>query len=177
MSQQYQQQQQQQQQQHSYNGRVDIKTPSTHDLFKLYDKIPVNQCATFRNPTGGIWNETPLSIAFFSEENLAIIQNGIRAGVFARSNSQYMVGVQSCDTLKVIMRSVFLQKSTNVPNTERDQIIAMNNEVLDFCINNVYNEAQGYLKYLDDASSLSVPLAHPTNVNRNEKPIEFKSWF
>lgn len=47
------------------NGRVDIKTPNTSDLFKMYDKIPANQCVTFRNPTEGLWDETRLSIAFF----------------------------------------------------------------------------------------------------------------
>ena len=35
------------------NGRIDIKSPNTNNLFKMYDKMPVNQCATFRDPTEG----------------------------------------------------------------------------------------------------------------------------
>ena len=58
------------------NGRVDIKTPNTSSLFELYDKIPANQCATFRNPTEGLWDDTALSIAFFSKQNIQILQNG-----------------------------------------------------------------------------------------------------
>ena len=67
------------------NGRVDIinKTqgPDICNLFAMYDKIPANQCATFREPTLGQWDETPLSKAYFSKENIQIIQNGIRAGI------------------------------------------------------------------------------------------------
>ena len=68
------------------NGRVNIKSPNTSALFQMYDKIPANQCVTFRNATEGLWNETPLSQAFFSRENIQIIQksghSGIRGGQF-----------------------------------------------------------------------------------------------
>jgi hypothetical protein len=71
------------------NGRVDIKTPNTSSLFQLYDKIPANQCATFRNPTEGLWTSNTLSDAFFSQQNIQIIQNGIRAGVYKISCNNY----------------------------------------------------------------------------------------
>jgi hypothetical protein len=74
------------------NGRVDIKTPDTSTLFQIYDKIPANQCATFRNATDGIWTDTNLSLAFFSLQNIQIIQNGIRAGIYKKSNGQYLIG-------------------------------------------------------------------------------------
>ena len=66
------------------NGRIDIKTPNTSTLFQMYDKIPANQCVTFRNATEGLWSSTPLSQAFFSQQNIQIIQNGIRAGVYSK---------------------------------------------------------------------------------------------
>ena len=43
------------------NGRIDIKSPNTNALFQMYDKIPANQCVTFRNATEGLWTETYLS--------------------------------------------------------------------------------------------------------------------
>jgi len=98
------------------NGRVDIKSPNTSTLFQMYDKIPANQCVTFRNPTEGLWTSDSLSNAFFSQQNIQIIQNGIRAGVYHRSNGQYVIGPQDCDSLKIVMRSVFLQYSANQPN-------------------------------------------------------------
>ena len=59
------------------NGRVDIKTPNTSKLFQMYDKIPANQCTTFRSATEGLWDSTTLSQVFFSQQNIQIIQNGI----------------------------------------------------------------------------------------------------
>lgn len=159
------------------NGRVDIKTPSTTDLFKMYDKIPAHQCTTFRNPTEGIWNDTVLSQVFFSRENVQIIQNGIRAGVYQRSNNQYIIGPQDCDSLKIIMRSVFLQHASNLPNNIPEQVVELNKIVLNYCIQQVYNEAQGYMKYVDDVSTLAVPIAHPVQASNTGREIEFKSWF
>ena len=57
----------------SNNGRVDLlNPPDISSLFAMYDKIPANQCTTFRNATLGQWDETPLSEAFFSKENIQI---------------------------------------------------------------------------------------------------------
>jgi hypothetical protein len=159
------------------NGRVNIKSPDTSVLFQMYDKIPANQCVTFRNATEGLWNETPLSRAFFSQENIQIIQNGIRAGVYHRSNGQYVVGQQDCDSLKIIMRSVFLQYSANQPLNIPQQIKELNKIVLNYCIQQVYSEAQGYMKYIDDASTLVVPIAHPVQSSNTDRQLEFKSWF
>jgi len=113
------------------NGRVNIKTPDTSTLFRMYDKIPANQCSTFRNATEGLWESTNLSNAFFSIENLRIIQNGIREGVYQKSEGNYLIGIQDYDTLKIIMRSIFLQHSSNMNTNIREQIQALNNEVLE----------------------------------------------
>ena len=159
------------------NGRVNIKSPNTSELFKMYDKIPANQCVTFRNATDGLWNETPLSRAFFSQQNIQIIQNGIRAGVYHRSNGQYLIGPQDCDSVKIIMRSVFLQHSANQPFNIAQQIEELNKIVLNYCIQQVYSEAQGYMKYVDDVSTLVVPIAHPIQASNTDRQLEFKSWF
>ena len=159
------------------NGRVDIKSPNTSSLFAMFDKIPANQCATFRNPTEGLWDETYLSKAFFSHQNIQLIQNGIRAGVYQRSNGQYLIGPQDCDPLKIIMRSVYLQYSANQPNNLTQQIQELNKIVLNYCIQQVYGEAQGYLKYIDDASTLVVPIAHPVMANNTDRTLELKTWF
>lgn len=159
------------------NGRVNIKSPNTSTLFQMYDKIPANQCVTFRNPTEGLWNDTSLSQAFFSRENIQIIQNGIRAGVYQRSNGQYIIGPQDCDSIKIIMRSVFLQYSANQPCNIPEQIEQLNKIVLNYCIQQVYSEAQGYMKYVDDVSTLVVPIANPVQASNTDRQLEFKNWF
>jgi hypothetical protein len=159
------------------NGRVDIKTPNTSALFQMYDKIPANECVTFRNATEGLWDDTPLSMAFFSKENMQIIQNGLRAGIYKMSNGQYVIGPQDCDSLKIIMRGIFLQNSANQPTNIPQQITQLNKLVLNYCTQQVYSEAQGYMKYLDDASTLVVPIAHPVMANNTDRELEFKTWF
>ena len=159
------------------NGRVNIKTPNTSTLFQMYDKIPANQCVTFRNATEGLWNSSSLSNAFFSQQNIQIIQNAIRAGVYNKSNGQYTIGPQDCDSLKIVMRSVFLQNSANQPNNITQQISQLNKIVLDYCIQQVYGEAQGYMKYINDASTLVVPISHPVMANENDRQLELKPWF
>jgi hypothetical protein len=159
------------------NGRVNIKSPNTSALFQMYDKIPANQCVTFRNATEGLWDQSTLSQTFFSQQNIQILQNGIRAGVYHKSNGQYIIGPQDCDSLKIIMRSVFLQYSANQPNNISKQIYELNKIVLNYCIQQVYSEAQGYMKYIDDASTLVVPIAHPIQVSNTDRQLELKSWF
>jgi hypothetical protein len=159
------------------NGRVNIKSPNISELFQMYDKIPVNTCATFRNPTEGLWDDTSLSKAYFSQENIQIIQNGIRAGVYERSNGQYIIGIQDCESLKIIMRSIFLQHSSNQPFDIPQQIYQLNKIVLNYCIQQVYSEAQGYMKYVDDVSTLVVPISNPIQACNNDRTIEFKKWF
>ena len=159
------------------NGRVDIKSPNTSALFEMYDKIPANQCVTFRNATEGLWTTNSLSETYFSKQNIQIIQNGIRAGVYKRSNGQYIIGPQDCDALKIIMRSVFLQHAANQANNITQQVTELNKIVLDYCVQQVYGEAQGYMKYLDDASTLVVPIAPPIMANDTDRQLELKPWF
>jgi hypothetical protein len=159
------------------NGRVNIKTPNTSHLFAMYDKIPANQCTTYRNPTEGLWDNTDLSNAFFSQENIKIIQNGIRAGVYHKSKGQYIIGPQDCDSLKIIMRSIFLQYSANFKNEVTEQVKQLNQMVLNYCIQQVYGEAQGYMKYINDVSTLAVPIAHPVMASNTDRELEWKGWF
>jgi hypothetical protein len=163
------------------NGRIDVlnKTaPDISNLFSMYDKIPAKQCVTFREPTLGQWDETPLSRAFFSKENIQIIQNGIRAGVYKKSNGQYVIGPQDCDDIKIVMRSIFLEHAANQNRNITGQIEELNKIVLDFCIHQVYGEAQGYMKYLYDVSTLAVPLSTPVMESQNDKRnYKMPDWF
>jgi Family of unknown function (DUF5761) len=159
------------------NGRVDILTPNTCKLFEMYDKIPANQCTTLRNPTEGLWNETILSQTFFSEKNIHILQNGIRAGVYNQSNGQYVIGPQDCDSLKIVMRSIFLQYAANQSGNVKGQIEQLNQMVLNYCIPQVFSEAKGYMQYLVDASTMYTPIAHPVLSKEYDKELVLKPWF
>ena len=159
------------------NGRVNILQPDTQKQFALYDRIPAHQPSAYRDALQGNWKDSPLSLAYFSKENIIMLQNGIRKGVYDKSKGQYLVGNQSEDVLKVIMRSTFLQYSANMPDKIADQIKSLNKIVLDYCIKQVYGEAQGYQQYLHDASTLVVPIEHPVLSSNEDKTLEWKRWF
>ena len=159
------------------NGRVDIMTPDTSTLFGMKDKNPVKQCSTFRDATEGQWEESVLSNAYFSGQNMQIIQNGIRAEVYNKSNGQLTIGEQDCDSLKIIMRSIFLQHAINQPNNISEQIESLNQMVLDYIVPRVYSEALGYNKYLSDVSTMYKPMDRPVMAKNNDKQLELKPWF
>lgn len=166
----------------SSNGRIDLlnkmQPPDISNLFSMYDKIPANQCTTFRDATIGQWNETNLSKAYFSENNIQILQNGIRAGVYYKSNGQYTIGQQDCEALKIIMRSIFLSYAVNLPQNIPEQIQELNKKVIDYCIEHIFSEAQGYMKYIQDVSTLPVPISAPVmSSQRDKNTYKMPNWF
>ena len=159
----------------STNGRLNITGPNV-DQFKLYDKIPTKS-TTFHDAMTGNFTESNLSRAFFCSRNIDIIQNGIRATVYRMSNEQYLISKQNVDTIKVIMRSIFLQSSMNIPDNITQQIQDLNNLVIDYCAKQIYSEAIGYVNYKRDVSNMYTPIDRPVQVDVDDKTLELKPWF
>lgn len=160
------------------NGRVNITQPNTQALFAMSDKISTNdRSSSYSEAMTGNWYNTSLSSTFFSQQNIEALQQGIIRGVFKKSNGRYTIGEQSCDELKTIMRSIFLQYSKNLSTDILEQVRTLNNLVLEYAIKQVYGEAQGYMQYKKDVSTLVVPLAHPILSNTNNKQLELKHFF
>jgi len=163
---------------HNINGRVNILGPNIDTLFSMTDRIPINSTKySFRDAMTGNWYDTRLSNAFFSERNIQIIQNGIRSGVYNKSNRQYVIAEQSQDELQIVMRSIFLQYAKNLPDDIPKQISDLNKNVYDYAINQVYGEADGYMKYKKDASTMWTPMPMPILSYSNDKQLELKKWF
>ena len=159
------------------NGRVSIMGPNTDMRFQMMDKIPVNDTTSFRDALTGNWDSNNLSKAFFSSNNIQILQNGIKKGVYDKSAGKFIIDKQDTDQLCIVMRSIFLQHSANMPCNETEQIRSLNKLVLDYCVNQVYGETQGYIKYRKDASTMYTPMSHPVQVDINNKTLEQKPWF
>ena len=76
------------------------------------------------------------------------------------------------------MRSVFLQHAANQPDNITAQIKELNQIILDYCVFHVYSEAQGYIKYLYDVSTLAVPMATPVMEGQRDKNnYKMPNWF
>lgn len=160
------------------NGRVDIMGPPRNQ-FELFDNpgVSYNDTSDYKDALNGNWDDNMLSKVFFCKGNIIIIQNGIRGGVYALSNGRYDVGPQDETNLKIIMRSIFLQNASNLPHHITEQVNALNKLVLNYSIPNVFNEAEAYIKYKNDVSTLAVPLKRPVYTNnKGDKVLELKPF-
>jgi len=164
----------------NYNGRVNIvsQQPDPNVFFKMQERIAIKNKATSycSAMSGNDWEDSILSKAFFSKENVQILQNGLRAGVYAMSGNKYVIPPQNIDALKVIMRSYFLQYAEYLPDITAE-IRKLNQLVLDYAVPSVHGEAMGYAKYAEDQSSLVMPMDMPIHVDRQYKQLELKQWF
>lgn len=140
------------------------------------DAIPVAPSTDYRNATAGSWYATALSKAYFSAANIASLQRQLQEGVKKASGGHIVIGAQDEDTLKIIMRSIFLTESKNLAGEIPQQVAALNQQVLDYAVPQVYGEARGYIKYCQDASTTITPIPPPISVVRPDKQLLPKPW-
>ena len=161
------------------NGLIDlIQQPDPEAQFALFEKVAIKNKATeYRAPLAGNWEDNVLSQVFFSKENIQILQNGLRAGVYKMSKNKYFIPPQNQDQLKIIMRSTYLQYAKHHPTDIAGQVEELNEIVWNYAIPFVYNECVAYLKYLQDQSTIAMPLARELQVDRDHKQLELKPWF
>ncbi len=159
------------------NGRVNILEPINNSVFQLYDKIPIDEKTTsYRDALTGNLEANQLSRTFFSAGNILILQHGLMAGAYKSSGGRFRIGYQNEDTLKIIMRSIFLQHASNLSTNITQQVEALNNLVLDYAIPQICSEAEGYIKYKNDVSTLPVPLQRASSTYSNNI-LELKKFF
>jgi hypothetical protein len=156
------------------NGRVDLLG---HAPIALFDPIPVEtKASAYLNATQGGWYNTPLSIAFFSAENVQALQNQLRFAVFEKTN--FAIGIQDYDTLKSIMWAVFLRTSRNLPTNLKSQIQCLNSRTLEIATRSVLSGLESHIAYVRDISTLAVPPRNPILTStKGQQPLEFKGWF
>lgn len=161
-----------------YNGRVNIVTaPSPEVQFKMQERIAIkNKTSEYREAIAGELESNLLATVYFSADNIQIVQNGLRAGVYKMSNNKYVISPQNIDTLKIIMRSIFLQYAEFDMNNITNEVSRLNKLVLDYAVKSVYNEAVGYMKYCEDQSTLAVPMELPQQSDREYKQLELKPF-
>lgn len=161
------------------NGRVDIldKKNKENNVFALYDRIPVDQNASaYTDALTGNWRDSPLSVSYFSKENVENNQNSIRAEVYRKTKK--VICKQNEDVLKVIMRGIYLQHTVNNPDKITEQIEALNDKVVEYAVPKIIGELDGYLKYCRDASEMYMPIERPHAFStKGDKVAKLKPFF
>jgi len=115
----------------------------------------------------------PLYRAFFSEENAARIQSGIKSEVRKRVNVS--IRDQNPMDLFTIMSSVY---SVNISNPYGDlskQIPWMNAQVISKCADQIVTGIKSYQMYIADISSRPVPNDLPANTSSYGKKLSINN--
>jgi len=157
------------------NGRV-VGINSKHKKqYPLFEQQNIKKNTFKCNALNGIQEHSPLSIKFFSDENVENIQNLIRYTVYMKTDKKHNVSRQSDLDLKVVMRSIYLQHSPNLKTYIDKQVYYLNKLVVDWSYPKIINEVDQYIGYINSIEKLPVPLQHPTNVSsagtRNLKSV------
>ena len=155
------------------NGRIDLLSND----FVSYHTPEEESITGYSEALTGRTCHSNLSLAFFSKENVEIIHNAIRAGVYVMSNKKFVVGKQNINNIKIIMRSVFIQYARHKANITKE-IECLNHIVIDYCVHNLYNNIIADEKYKHDVSHLAVPMDRPQHTStRGDNTLEFNGFF
>lgn len=169
-----------------YNGRVNLLdsnafwptgTNDTTAYFKMFEKTAVKHSITdYRGALENIWYESKLSKMYFSAKNIQLIQYSLKDAIYKKSNGRYKLLPQNEDELKIIMRSYYLQYTQNDVGNEDAELKRINGLVLNYLIPRLMNESVGYEQYLNDQTTLVVPLARSQQVDRDFKELQYQPF-
>ena len=110
------------------NGRVTLTQGEVKDM-KMIDKENETMNNFQVEALYGIQETSVLNQLFFSKKNMDNVQNMIRYNVYEKSNKKFIIDKQSDIELEIIMRSIYLQHSVNLPNKIKEQIMYLNDLV------------------------------------------------
>ena len=112
---------------------------------------------------------TPVNEQFFSQANVDVLQERIRAEVRGMVNAN--IDRQSDVDLKLVMRSYYLQYAG-------ETVEQLNDRVVSFCANRIAVEVEAYRYYRKDILDFPAPIARPLDTHvYGTRTGELKSFF
>ena len=144
-----------------------IQPISNNETIKPYElyKNSNSQQNTSVDIISNIVVPNALSRAFFCNDNMELIQSQIINNVFTQS--QKKISKQSYQELQIIMKSIYLQYSRNLPTNIEEQVLTLNKYVIDYSVPTIINNVLEYNKYIQDITS-PIPVM-PRSVNASSK--------
>ena len=143
------------------------------DIKKIMDYKKVDEEIIYQNYDNytlkGIIEKSKLSEAFLSSENIDIIQESIRHGVYQKIGK--IISKQSNEEVFTIMRSIYLQEGGKRIRDRSDlmkEIHSLNKKVIDYSVDFISSKLKQYDMYLNDISTLPVPLERPIYDNKRK---------
>lgn len=110
---------------------------------------------------------SPVSLKYFSDENMNRIQSYIKYYVKKISKGKYILEVeQDKSDLLVAMRAVFLEHSKYLPYDIDSQVKELNKKTLKYILPDIITNITQQIGYIKDITQPITPIDRPINVNR-----------
>lgn len=146
------------------NGRVVTDGQTMKDI-SMIDKSGENMQNFQVEALYGIQETSLLNQLFFCKKNMDIIQDMIRFNVYEKSDKKFIIDRQSEIELEIIMRSIYLQHSPNLPDKIKEQLRYLNNLVSNWCVEQIIPEVQQYNGYIKEIEYMPLPIDLPLNLS------------
>ena len=148
------------------NGRVNIMGKFiANSNAPLFEENSKGNSIYKKKAVSAIYESNPLQLAFFSNKNIENLQILIRKNVYIESGNKHVIAKQDYNSLKIVMKSIYLQYGKNLKNNIKDQVKKLNILVLDYCVPNIISNIEQYLGYKKSVSTLPVPLELPKYIS------------
>lgn len=109
---------------------------------------------------------TPVSLLYFSDDNMSRIQKQIKREIFRLSNGTFKMEVEQDEQdLLIAMRYIFVEYAKNLPTHIVKQVKILNRQLLDYIIPDIMTNIKQHYNYLKEISQPIRPLDQPLNVN------------
>lgn len=134
--------------------------------YQLFDESSGQHAANYEKPSlYGNYSKSKLSDVYFSRTNMNAVQEAIRYQVYVRSGNKHIIGRQSETELAIVMRSVYLEHSKNLPFDIIGQVKELNAMVINYSVNDILTEINLRKQYLVDINTQPMPLPRSLNVS------------
>ena len=157
-------------------GRVDLMSKFPEFNVTTFQQKQDNN--NYKNEAIKLLGTTSVSDLFFSTLNINTLQDGLRYRIYEQTGGKHIIGKQSEQELKVIMRSIYLQYSNNDNSDCVEQVRRLNTFVLNWAVPEVLSNLLQYQTYRKDASTLPIPMENPQLLTqKGTRQGEFMSFF
>jgi len=159
--------------QYQYNGRIFLASDEQFAPYDLYKNSSKRQ-DTNTSLISNIVVPNAVSRTFFSNTNMERLQSAIINKVYTTCSKR--IGKQSYEELQIIMKSLYLQYSTNLLTDIEAQVVELNNMVINECTNRIVPNILQYIGYLQDITSPIPIMPLPQNMsNKGNKQYDLSS--
>jgi hypothetical protein len=115
---------------------------------------------------------TPVSLLYFSDENMARIQKQIKQEVYRLTKGKFKLQVdQDPADLLIVMRAVFLDDdgAKNLPTQIVRQVKILNKQTLQYLIPDMISNIKQQYNYIKETNEPRKIMQQPLNVNKSQR--------